>query len=178
MGDRRVQGPARGTATALGLWLGWLVLAGGCGDEDPGPPPVFTLEEVERDFVEVVECRPSHEHDLNHVRVFADPEAAEIFVRCVLTGLGGRCDVDRFDTGARFVKYEYQFADCEPDDLVSYTTSLRLEDGAYPEGLDWHWQRLTPAMEVVEDGAPDRCLQCHINHCREPYGLDLRCLPD
>lgn len=147
-----------------------------CGES--GPPALFTLSEVERDFVEVVECRISHEHDLRHVRVLADPDAAEIFERCVLTGLGGRCDVDRFATGALFVKYEYELPGCDPQELSSYTASVRLEDGDYPEGLDWHWQRLTPAMEVVEDGAPDRCIQCHVNHCAEPFGLDLRCLPD
>jgi hypothetical protein len=151
----------------------------GFGCQGPsGPEPVFTLEEVERDFVEVVRCRQSHEHELHHVRVLADPDAAEIFERCVLSGLGGRCDVDRFDTGAVFVKYEYDWADCDPSDFVGYTASLRLEDGDYPEGRDWHWQRLTPALDVVEDGAPARCIQCHINHCDPPDGLDMRCLPD
>jgi hypothetical protein len=154
-----------------------LVLGAGCAT-DPGPRPLFDLAEVERDFVEVLGCRHSHEHELRHVRILADPAAAEIYERCVLTGLGGRCDVDAFPPGSLFVKYEYDLPDCPPWELLSYTASLRLEDHSYPEGLDWHWQRVTPNLQVAEDGAPPRCIQCHVDHCSPPDGLDLRCLPD
>jgi hypothetical protein len=175
---RWIRSPRRPRARPRGFVLACLTatLAAGCGE--PEPQPLFDLDEVEREFVEVVDCRHSHEHDLRHVRVFADPAAAEIFERCVLSGLGGRCDVSRFDTGALFVKYEYDLPGCDPRELTSYTASLRLDDGDFPEGRDWHWQRLTPAMDVAEDGAPARCIQCHVNHCDPPDGLDLRCLPD
>jgi hypothetical protein len=144
---------------------------------------VFDVQEVERSFEEVVSCRWSHEHELNHVRVFADPRSAEIFRACVLTGEAENCVMDGepvagFPVGSLFVKYEYDDFGCEDDDFMGYTASLRLEDGSFPEGRDWQWQRVSPSMSLVEDGAPPRCLGCHIDHCEAPFGLDLRCLPD
>ena len=156
------------------------LLASGCGGEDE---LVFDLDEVERTFEEVVPCRWSHEHELNHVRVVADPAAADIFRECVLTGLGDDCEIDGapvggFPVGSIFVKYEYDDFGCEDSDFLGYTASLRLEDGSFPEGWDWQWQQVGPDLELLDDGAPPVCLGCHINHCESPYGLDLRCLPD
>lgn len=84
-----------------------------------------------------------------------------------------------FPEGARFLKYEYEHAGCEDDDLVSIVVTERLADDSYPNGWDWRWQRIAPDGTVEEDGAPGRCLNCHIDHCGEvPYGWDLRCVPD
>jgi hypothetical protein len=167
------------TSPLAALLVAGSILASACGDDEL----VFDLAEVERSFEEVVECRWSHEHELNHVRVLADPTSAAIFRACVLTGEAENCIIDGervtgFPVGSLFVKYEYDDFGCEDDDFMGYTASLRLADGSFPAGRDWQWQRVSPRMALLEDGAPTRCIGCHIDHCEAPYGLDLRCLPD
>ncbi len=153
-----------------------LVIAIGCADDSPVP----TVDEaaVQSQFVEVVGCKHSHEHELRHVQILADTESADVFERCVLEVSGTTCIETGFAPGAAFVKYEYEFADCVPTDLVSITSVRKLQDGEFPDGRDWHWQRLTPGFRVVEDGAPERCVTCHLDHCSGTGGFDLRCVPD
>lgn len=152
----------------------------GCDDAPPGPPPIDPLvSQAEIDsgeLVEVVACRHSHEHELNHVKTLANAAAAEQFNRCVLTP-GANC-ADLFPEGALFVKVEYELEGCKPEDLKGYTVNKKLAAGSYADGHDWQWQRLTKRLEVTEDGAPLVCLLCHIEHCSAPNGHDLRCLPD
>ena len=154
-------------------WLGVV----GCDDPSPtpgGPVAVFTLGELEG-LEELVPCRHSHEHDLRHVRIFVDREAAAIYYRCVL--LGEPCD-EPFRPGALFVKLEYDREGCRDDEFVGYTATRKLDPGALPEGADWRWQRLDRELRVMDDGAPPVCLRCHIDHCSAPDGYDLRCTPD
>lgn len=170
----------------------WVCLLGNCtaassddgssSDGDSGPTimpltTVFDPSVVAREFEEVVPCRFSHEHALRHVRIFADPVAAEVYRRCVLSGLGDSCPDGAFPVGSLFVKYEYDRS-CASDQLVGYTASLRLENGSYPTGFDWWWQSATTDLQVVEEGAPASCLNCHVDHCQSPMGFELRCLPD
>ncbi|MEN9578106.1 MAG: hypothetical protein RJA70_1115 [Pseudomonadota bacterium] len=152
----------------------------GCAEPKPETDPrlVFDLATVEAEFEEVVPCKKSHEHDLRHVRIVADERSADIFKRCVTQAGAGRCVEEAFPKDSLFVKYEYEHAGCKDNDLVSYTATLKLEPGSYEAGRDWHWQRASRSLEVEADGAPDVCLRCHINHCDEPHGFDLRCLPD
>lgn len=161
-----------------------LAALAGCDDapaEHRGPTPLFAVHEL-TELVEVVPCRHSHEHDLRHVRIFADVASGRLWDRCVRRA--GGC-TEPFPEGARFVKLEYDrpggcaAGDCCTDEhLVSYTVSLRLAEGALPEGHDWHWQRLDPDLKVTDDGAPPVCIGCHVDHCSPPYGHDLRCTPD
>jgi hypothetical protein len=139
----------------------------------PGPPGLVT-DITLPGLVEVVPCKHSHEHDLRHVQIFADPGSATLFQTCVLDQ---GCD-EPFPVGSLFVKREYEFEGCKDEDLRSVTASLKLEAGELPEGGDWQWQRLDTELRVVEDGAPPICLICHIDHCSPPYGHDLRCIPD
>lgn len=148
-----------------------------CDDEPQtpaGPPAVFTAEELGA-MHEMVPCRHSHEHDLRHVRIFADDAAAPIYHRCVL--FWEPCE-QVFPPGSLFVKMEYEREGCRDDELVGYTATRKVEPGSYPEGFDWRWQRLDPDLEVMQDGAPPVCLRCHIDHCTSPEGHDLRCTPD
>ncbi|MCC6624581.1 MAG: hypothetical protein IT385_25255 [Deltaproteobacteria bacterium] len=151
--------------------------------EPPGPDPVVTQALLDSGaLIEIVSCRQSHEHELNHVRTVADPGAADIFRRCVLEAPeGGATDpacAAPFPEGSLFVKYEYELPGCLPEDFKGVTANLKLAHGSYPQGYDWRWQKLTPKLRVLEDGAPLVCLLCHVDHCGAPDGHDLRCLPD
>jgi hypothetical protein len=157
-----------------------------CDEAPSGPPPpdpVVTQALLDSgELEEIVACRQSHEHELNHVRTVANREAADIFRRCVLLRdpslpLPDDCTAP-FPEGSLFVKYEYELPGCLPEDFKAVTANLKLAVGSYPEGHDWRWQRLTPKLRVVEDGAPLVCLLCHVDHCGPPDGHDLRCLPD
>lgn len=151
--------------------------------QPPGPDPIVTQALLDSGaLIEIVGCRQSHEHELNHVRTVADAGAADIFRRCVLERpaegpLDPSCTAP-FPEGSLFVKYEYELPGCAPADFKGVTANLKLAPGSYAEGHDWRWQKLTPRLRVVEDGAPIVCLLCHIDHCGPPDGHDLRCLPD
>ena len=161
----------------VGVVFGIAAVLGACVEDDPPDPdgPTALVTDIELPgLVEVVACKHSHEHDLRHVQIFADPKSAELFDDCVL---GQNCE-DPFPVGSLFVKREYEFEGCKPEDLTSVTANLKLEPGALPEGGDWRWQRLDTDLTVVEDGAPVLCLACHEDHCSPPYGHDLHCIPD
>lgn len=164
----------------MALWLGLVAALGvGCDDEAGEPSgPSALIDRPLLDggsLVEVVTCRHSHEHELRHVRIFADASSADLYQRCVLGHEG--CD-GPFPPGALFVKYEYDREGCREDELLAYTVSLKLEPGALPSGLDWHWQKLDPKLRVTDDEAPPACVRCHLDHCAPPWGHDLRCFPD
>ena len=152
-----------------------LTLVWGCGPSSPdlGPPLVdeTTIDELELLFP----CRHSHEHELRHVEIWADPAAAQQYRDCLFDRQN--CDEPFFE-GALFFKREFEYRDCKDEDLVSYTVNLKLAPNERPDGGDWQWQRLDPQFNVVEDGAPAYCVNCHEEHCAPPNGYDLRCLPD
>jgi len=153
----------------------------------PGPDPVLTQALLDSGvLLEIVGCRQSHEHELNHVRTVADPASAALFRRCVLerpaegsgVPLDPSCEAP-YPEGALFVKYEYELPGCLPEDFKAITANLKLRPGSFAEGHDWRWQKLTPKLKVIEDGAPLVCVLCHVDHCGAPGdGHDLRCLPD
>ncbi|MFV8755578.1 hypothetical protein ACNOYE_33935 [Nannocystaceae bacterium ST9] len=158
---------------SLGAGLSLLSLAACPQPEDPGPDKLFDDPSM-AGMVEVVPCKQSHEHELHHVEIFADPASAELFQTCVLD----QANCDPFPAGSLFVKREFEYPGCKPEDLVSYTSSLKLEAGSYPDGRDWHWQNQDADLTVTEDGAPFFCIACHVDHCSPPYGWDMRCIPD
>lgn len=146
----------------------------------PGPRPLVTRTLMESDeLVEIVACRQSHEHELNHVRTVATPEAAEQFQRCVLDpgAVDHPCEAP-FPEGSLFVKYEYELPGCLPADFKGISANLKLAPNSFAAGRDWQWQKLDARFRVEDDGAPAVCLLCHIDHCSAPDGHDLRCLPD
>lgn len=169
-------------ATVAGLVICALALPAcdGEGADEPadaGPDAPIDLAAVGTRYAEVLPCRESHDHDLRHVRIFADEGARPLYERCVLPNVP--CD-EPFPTGATFVKYEYELAGCKDEALVSITASIRLDAASDPMGRTWRWLRLDPDGSIVEDGAPVRCLSCHVNHCAPPTGAghELRCTPD
>lgn len=115
------------------------------------------------DYGEVRDCRHSHEHELRHIRVFADALALEVY------------DIwDRpYPVGSTIVKLEYDDEECE--NLLGYTAMKKLEAGENPAGHDWWWQKLDEDKQVTEEGAPFSCIDCHEHHCAPPDGFDLTC---
>lgn len=154
----------------------WLVLAAlaalcGCGDDEaaePLPPPVMAEPLFAADFLqtfqEVRNCRPSSEHDLGRVRVYADPQALGPYT----TREGA------FEEGATLVKEEYDGTDPECEGPVTmWTVMQRLADGASPATLGWRWQRVSATREVMTEDDP-RCAGCHTS-CNAPEGFSNTC---
>jgi hypothetical protein len=129
-----------------------------------GPSPVFPADVAER-YQEMRDCRHSHEHELRYIRVLVSESAREPYARLSPEA--------PYPVGATLVKLEYDDPECM--ELLEYTAYRKLEPGANPEGDDWLWQRVSREREVVEEGAPWRCVGCHRAHCAPPYGYDLTC---
>lgn len=168
---------------AFGLVPLVLAFVVACDETPEGPPPpspLVTRALMDSDeLIEIVPCRQSHEHELNHVRTVANPAAAEQFRRCVIDphAAAEPC-AEPFPEGSLFVKYEYELPGCLPEDFKGISANLKLAPDSYPAGRDWQWQKLSSRFKVEEDGAPAVCLICHLDHCSGLKGHDLRCLPD
>lgn len=139
-------------------------------DADAGVVPAFPRD-VESAWTEMRDCRHSHEHDLRHIRVFADPGAEAPYAAL-------SPDVP-YPVGATLVKLEYELPGCKPEEFRGYTV-LRKEPAGYaPDTGDWRWQAVDPDFEVVADGVIPRCVGCHRVHCKPPdYGFDFTCADD
>lgn len=131
---------------------------------DAGPIAIFPADFMTK-YTELRDCRHSHEHELNHIRVFANDLAAAPY-------LALSPDVP-YPPGSILVKAEYEDKDCV--DLIGFTAVRRGEVGSAPEVYDWYWQKLDAEQNVTEDGAPWRCINCHAVHCEPPYGFELTC---
>ena len=102
-------------------------------------------------YVQVRDCRPSGDHDLNHIRVLADPRAVDAY----------QVRGQPFPTGAEVLKEEYDFSDdtCIGP-IQQWTVMVRLAAGTASSTLDWHWQKVDDHRSVVTDNEP-RCYACH-----------------
>jgi hypothetical protein len=159
---------ARLTALAVAT-----VVVSGCpGDDDPADDstggsdaaPVFPSD-YEATYVEVRNCRGSGDHDLNNIRILADPAARTPYE-------------DRaapFPDGAVVLKEEYDFGDttCEGP-LKQWTVMQKLAPGSSPDTLDWAWQRVDEDRIVVEEDPP-RCIGCHTSCGVAPDGYEGTC---
>jgi hypothetical protein len=131
---------------------------------DAGPEPVFP-EDFDANYLEMRDCRHSHEHDLRYIRVLASESAQAPYATL--------SEATPYPVGATLVKLEYDDELCTT--LLEYTALQKLEPGANPGGSDWLWQRVSTEREVEESGAPWRCISCHTVHCAPPDGYDLTC---
>lgn len=143
---------------------------------DPGSSPVDAGSEIPTpafpdsfldNYLELRDCRHSHEHELRRIRVFADPLAAPSY-RALTSSVP-------YPEGATLVKLEYEFEGCNYSDFLQYTVLKKMEPGFNPETNDWLWQRVSAKREVLEEGAMSRCVNCHTVHCAPPHGYDLTC---
>ena len=140
------------------------LLAAGCGDPDPVPAAAFPAD-YRSSYTQVRGCRKSGDHDLNFIRVLADPAA---------TGPYQRRDVT-FPVGSVVLKEEFDFADDTCTGAVKqWTVMVRLASGASASTLDWGWQRVDAQRKVVsEDEA--RCINCHLGCGSPPDGYQGTC---
>lgn len=144
------------------------LLAVACDDEPAGPEPVFSADWATA-YVQVRDCRLSIEHELDHMRVLADPASAARYRRCVTPELP--CN-EPFPAGAVIVKAQYRDADCTD---LRRITAVRREPEAPAEAGGWRWQAAGADGAVTEDGSLRSCVGCH-RGCDPAY--DLMCSMD
>lgn len=130
------------------------------------PQPVFPAD-FESQYSEMRDCRQSHEHELRFIRVLASPSAQAPYAAL-------SADTP-YPVGAILVKAEYDDFGCEAETLLGFTAMQKLAEGESPDGGDWRWQKLDTERALIEDGAPERCVNCHVQHCAPPHGYDLSC---
>ena len=131
--------------------------------EDMPPEPVFPADYAST-YTEVRDCRQSGDHDLNVVRVLADPVA--------LAAYSDR--MEPFPEGATVIKEEYDFGDADcAGPIKQWTVMQKLAEGSDPSNLDWYWERVDADRAVVEE-QPPRCAACH-QGCAPPEGYDGTC---
>ncbi|MEQ9500086.1 MAG: cytochrome P460 family protein [Deltaproteobacteria bacterium] len=119
-------------------------------EDDDGPAPDFPADYA-ASYVEVRDCRTSGDHDLNYVRMLADPVALSPYENRDAP----------FPVGAVVIKEEYDFTDTDCSGAIKqWTVMTRLADGTAPAALDWRWQRVDADRNVVGVDTP-RCYGCH-----------------
>jgi hypothetical protein len=155
-------------AAVLGLFARGLLALGlaGCpGDDgDDGPAPDFPADYASS-YVEVRNCRGSGDHDLNTIRILADPAARAAYE--------GRAVP--FPAGAVVLKEEYGFGDTTcSGEIVQWTVMRKLDEGSSPETLGWAWQKVDAERRVVSEDEP-RCIGCHQGCGVGPDGYDWTC---
>jgi hypothetical protein len=130
------------TALALTAVCG----CGGGGEETSLFPADYTAS-----YVQVRPCRPSPDHDLNNVRILADPAARAPY----------QMRDQPFPTGAILLKEEHDFSDDNCSGAIKgWTVMVKLAAGSAPSRLDWHWQKVDAGRMVLTDDEP-RCYSCH-----------------
>ena len=140
-----------------------LGLLAACGADVPPGVPLFPADYRDT-YVEVRDCRQSADHDLDMIRVLADPLAAAPYMARDAP----------IPEGAILVKEEYDFGDFDcTGPIVKFAAMRRLAPGSDPDMLDWEWQRLDAARRVVVEDAP-RCVGCHTG-CEPPDAYEFTC---
>jgi hypothetical protein len=135
-----------------------LLSAAACSGAEPVVPETYAST-----YLEVRDCRRSADHDLEYIRVLADPAAA---------GTYEQRDAP-FAEGAVVVKEQYRNEDCT--DLVRLTAMRKEAAGFDPTTGDWQWQELAPDFTVNEEADPQRCISCHTLCGVAPGGHDFTC---
>jgi hypothetical protein len=142
------------------------VLAAACSDSGSSTPTLVAAfpADYAASYVEVRGCRKSADHELDFVRVLADPVA-----------LGPYTDrASTFPDGAVVLKEQYDASDDTCTGSVAEWTVM-LKDQAAEERLGWSWQRVAADRRVVEANT-SRCFSCHAGCTGAPdTGYDFTC---
>jgi hypothetical protein len=126
------------------------------------PAPSFA-EDYEASYVEVRDCRKSADHELEYIRVLADPMA-----------LGPYLDrTSDFADGAVVLKEQYDAGDDTCTGPITQWTVM-TKRAAASEHLGWDFQRVAADRRVVEMNASS-CSGCHQGCSGSPIGYDSTC---
>lgn len=158
----------RGTAAVGSLGLAMLLACSdgdgdGNGGEVPGVEPLFPSNYADS-YTEVRDCRESGDHDLNTVRILADPDALMPYQE----------RTEPFPEGAVVLKEEYEFGGSCDGEIKQWTVMQKLAEASSPETLDWSWQRVDPERNVLDENG-SRCTGCHQGCGVAPDGYDGTC---
>ena len=127
--------------TALALTL----LAGGCADgPSAAPQPAFPADYTDS-YVEVRNCRKSADHELEQVRVLADPDAIGPY----------RDRAGAFPEGAIVLKEQYDASDTTCSGPIAQWTVMQKNNEASARG-EWAF-----AQGAGEAGSAQRSRGCH-----------------
>jgi hypothetical protein len=145
------------------VFFALMAAALGCGDDggdgESGPAPSFPADYASS-YSEVRDCRNSGDHELNRVRVLADPSALAPY---------RERDAD-FPVGAVVLKAEHGFGDADCTGApVRWTVMTRLAAGSSPQTLDWYWQDVDASRRVTSEN-DTRCIGCHTGCGVPPEG--------
>lgn len=141
------------------------VLGAACGDDAMNAPDAVFPADYGDTYTEVRDCRQSGDHDLNVVRVLADPAA--------LAAYADR--TEPFPEGAVVIKEEYEFGDIDcTGPIIQWTAMEKLPVDSAPDMLDWRWQKVDADGVVVQQDGP-RCAACHQGCGVPPDGYDGTC---
>ena len=141
-------------------------LAAACSEpESPTPAPEAAFPaDYAASYVEVRGCRKSADHELEFVRVLADPAA-----------LGPYTDrSSAFPDGAVVLKEQYDASDDTCSGPIAQWTVM-LKNRTASERLGWDWQRVGADRRVTESNS-QRCSTCHADCSGAPMpGYDFTC---
>jgi hypothetical protein len=135
-----------------------------CGGDGADDTSLFPADYLSS-YVQVRPCRRSADHDLNNVRVLADPAALGPY----------RIRDQPFPTGAVVLKEEYSLSDDTCTGPVKmWTVMVKLAAGSDASRLDWRWQKVDAGRMVTTDNE-QRCYACHITCGVPPDGYQGTC---
>ncbi len=141
-----------------------LALLEACSDPDaPTKAPRFPADYA-GSYVEVRGCRKSADHELEFVRVLADPAALGPYM--------GRASA--FPEGAVVLKEQYDPGDDSCSGPIAQWTVMVKEQSGASERLGWDWQRVSAERRVVETNAAS-CFGCHQGCSGAPVGYEFTC---
>jgi Cytochrome P460 len=153
--------------SALAATLGSAASAcsGGGGSPADAGIPEFAADYASS-YTEVRNCRHSGDHDLNYIRVLADPDALEPYMN----------RDNPFPVDSVVMKEEFEFDDvtCEGP-LKQWTVMKKLADGdPNVPSSGWTWQKVSADRTVVSEDK-DTCMGCHDMCGVLPDGYDGTC---
>ncbi|HVJ16981.1 MAG TPA: cytochrome P460 family protein [Polyangiaceae bacterium] len=143
-----------------------VVVLAACSASDPPTPedsPLFSADYA-ASFVEVRGCRKSADHELEFIRVLADPAALGPYTN----------RASAFPDGAVVLKEQYDPSDDTCSGTIEQWTVMTKNQRA-SERLGWDWQRVDADRRVVEANTSS-CSGCHQGCTGAPStGYDFTC---
>ncbi len=108
-------------------------------------PPDYT-----KTYREVRSCRVSVDHNLNAIRILADPVGYDTYLQRQAP----------FPVGSTILKEEYSDLGCTQ--LLYWTVGRKEAAGYDSANGDWRYQQVRPDRSVIFDGVPVSCVAgCH-----------------